>query len=450
MPEIIMHLSCLTTVPAWEGDVFQPRVGWLNAGQATASEPLNSPIQNYIERYQEHPISIHGLGILRPMRRAAMFEHRIWRRVLQMDRNRHQFDLARLHLAPLILRPRQRLQVVYHDVHSATLSIYVTPLAVRTQAIVTFALGSIEQVNEIKAAACMLDGQPAGKLAQVLLNLHRQALAGLFAAPQLERPLAREPKWHCAISLDNPLLDLDQTARQLKNKHVINGNPRPARYDWEEGGWKLIGQRDSITLIDAERIKAARARASWAHHKSCHFNNWNDLRFIYESLYYSFTDLRDWLDRNPGQPARLVALTRLNSLYTAYASFREDSGWSPVIDALEACYKSAHTLTDVYERIRWIKIIPPAEDYDGRYAPLSEADLIDLRGVHQANLGKLERQAAHFGSNNVPLWLSYQIEDERKEIKDIDSELSQRGLVIGAPAAGGVRRRQEALQSSYN
>lgn len=445
MPEVILHLSCLSIAPAWEGAVFQPRVGWLNPGLDAADDHLNDALLCYRTMYQGHPVSIHGLGILRPMRRAAMFEHRIWRRLLELDRDHKRFNPARLHLAPLIIRPRRRLLVAHPDIHTATLSIYVTPLAVQTQAIVTLSLGAIEQARQLKQVQCTLDGQPAGQLAQVVRDIHRQALTGMFAEPARSRLVATPFKEYCAVSADTPGLDLKTAQRQLQRSHVIARTARAAAYDEDDPAWKLIDHFNSVTILDEHEIRSARAVENWRHHKSCHFNNWNDLRFAYESLYWSLAQLWEWIESHPRSFGNPAVLRRLANGYHAVHSSLKPTGWEPVITALESCYEHMHSLTDIYDRVgaRFPPPPPPLLSPGERrdYGSYDTAVLLALRQAHHDSLAILRWQQAAFGPLHVPPYVLIQIAQHQADLDQIDAELARRGIQTAEPAHAAQTQR---------
>jgi hypothetical protein len=416
MTEVLLHLSCLTPLPAWEGDVFQPHVGWLNSSAAVNTDHINDELQLYSERYLCQPASIHGLGILRPMRQAAIFEHRIWRYIMGMD-DRDCFNPALLHLAPLTIRPKRRLMVVYADVHSVKLSIFVTPLAVRTQAIVALDMKAIELVKKIGQAPCQVDGQPAGTLLETIKRFHKQALLGLLAEPLREKLASLPQLPYIAVGLADPTLAVEPVTQLFEAKEFITERVQPVLLKHDRSiSWKLIDQRSSIALIDPALIRSDRARQHWVRHESCHFNNWTDLLFIYESIYQSFKQLERWIAIHPKRPVNAITAARLKSAFLAYEDLRTRPVWSRVIEALDGSHDGAEFMARIYAEL---KILPLA------------VSLPERLKYFERKLRKLEKQKADFGLY-APPYILIRIEDTQKEIAEIEAALAWRQVAQAA------------------
>jgi hypothetical protein len=432
MTEVLLHVSCLTPLPAWEGDVFQPHVGWLDSSVVMNTDHINDELQMYSARYLREPASIHGLGILRPMRRAALFEHRIWRYIMGMD-DRDCFNPALLHLVPLTIRPKRRLMIAYSDVHSVKLSIYVTPLAVRTQAIVALDMKAIERIREIGNAPCLVDKHPHGTLLDTVKHFHKQALLGLLAEPVRKNLSALPQPSYVAVGLADPTLAVEPLTQLFEDQEFITERVKPVLLKHDRStSWKLIDQRSSIALIDPALIRSDRAKYYWVRHQSCHFNNWTDLLFIYESIYQSFKQLERWIALHPKKPVNAITVARLKSAFLAYEDLKTRAVWSRVIESLDGSHDGAEFMAHMYAEL---KILPIVVSLPERLTYLTR------------NLRKRQNQEAKFGLYTPPYILT-DIEDTRKKIAEIEAELARRqiarppepqGSGAGSPAGVGVR-----------
>lgn len=329
MPEVLMHMFRLVILPFWESDPYQPQVGWLRNQMS---------LEGYYERGRKKPSFIRNLGPIRPQGPPRVRAHKIWRKVTGMG-SRNSFNEDLLHLLPFRIVPNYKLVMEQNTVEVRRFFVYLTPLTLSVHVSLDLSVEDFSRpLSRFENYKCHLT---KGKfvevltLSELLKFITNAALDGVVSDALRAEDL--KSVWHTSFGLIDPDMNMEAALDIFRKTEVVSGSARKFYIEADPECWKIISPRRSVLALVPKEVYSAKNETYRWRDTLCHFHNWNDLIFIYYSVYQSLWMARQFI--HTGEPITPTVHSRLMLCYNTYEQLGSGgSGWQQMISELDKSY----------------------------------------------------------------------------------------------------------------
>lgn len=328
MPEVLMHMVRLVVLPFWEPDPYQPQVGWLR-NQVS--------LEGYHERGNGKPSFIPNLGWIRPQGPPRIRAHKIWRNVTGTG-SRNSFNEYLLHLLPFRIVPNYKLVMEQDTVEVRRFFVYLTPQTLSVHVSLDISVEDFSRpLSRFEYYKCHLT---KGKFVEVLTLsdllkfVTKMALEGVIKDPSRND---LKSIWHTSFGLIDPVMNIEAALDIFRKTEVVSGSARKFQIEADPDCWKIISPRRSVLALVRGEVYSPRRDAYRWRDLTCHFNNWNDLIFIYYSVYQSLWMARQFI--HGGGTITPTVHSRLMLCYDVHEKLGSgESGWQQMISELDKSY----------------------------------------------------------------------------------------------------------------
>lgn len=329
MPSILMHMFQMITLPFWaKPSPYRPFVDILEN---------NNTLLDYVLKSKTTPLFIREWGEIRPQRIAKTVCSRVWRKVARIKMGSHEdhFSIERIHIAPLHVVPTYSLFIKETNVEVRRFFINLTPQTISTHIVLSIDLQkNFHPLSRFENYLCSLVKKnksiTEGKLSDVIKFVGADILKSIMSDANLSSFKELDSIWHTSFGVFSPSVNLQTELPELMKYQTVS---KKAQLYRDEEDLKIIDSRRSIISLIPKEVYSAK-RDQWRfRNMECHFNNWNDVLFLYWSTYSSLKAGRDFI-HNGGSPSPEMR-KRLLVYYDSYDDLRKESGWSEAIRLLE-------------------------------------------------------------------------------------------------------------------
>jgi len=380
MPQVLMHMFEMRTIPSIFESPFYKPFKFLED---------DSLIVNCIEKSDKLPF-IRDWGLIRSKGKAGIYEHRLWRNISSLHRT-NQLDRNALHLIPFYITPTFKIIAEQPYLKILRFFIYLTPHSVSSHLVVsidcdrtslknlrfyedyyciTSKKGNISERKQFfdllawaneKILNSMIDRHsPSDLKVYSLSNLYRitkivrnwlspSAIVGMLGTEPERFSMGSSRKLqHTSYGLmtDQPA---PENAQQFFDANHLGKDAKLLVHD-DNRDWKIISRRRSVISLHPGTVYWKGHEELRARQTRCHFNNWNDLLFLYHLIYSNIEESRGLLIHENNLSEK--AYHRLTACYEAYNKLSTESGWRVAIQKLVESHTITPRIPILYDDIR--------------------------------------------------------------------------------------------------
>lgn len=348
MAATLMHMFRMNILPFCQHAPYRSPVKWLE---------LNKSIIDYIES-EKPPLFIRDWGTIRAHGRARMFEHRIWRRVVNMA-SRKNFTPENIHLVPLQIVPNYKLVMDDPSVQVRRFFINLTPHVISSHVVLEINQHDLSRpLSQFENLICTVRKGDTAKpqtISNLLKWVDSEMLKKVLDDCSPDKLDKLNSVWHTSFAIPEIQLDANTALQIFRKNGGVDRFAQPLIYDAkisseEPCDWNIIDKRRSIMSLFPKKVYSARYEEERWRKLICHFNNWNDLLFVYFSIYSSLQAARSFIDS--GNKIHETAFNRLMACYEVYEKLSTESGWRQEIELFEKSYTGESLLHRLREDIK--------------------------------------------------------------------------------------------------